>query len=228
MHPRKRAPAGQVTENIRPWAWPPPHRRERGYSIYACLIGIVTFVRSVMEHSSTTEQTQVATLLKHRNRLLAFVRNRVNDPDLAEDIFQDALLRALRAAPEIEEEDRLIAWFFKVLRNAVIDSYRRQAADGRRVDALAKTLPEFVTPEDKAEACACMFELLPSLRADHRDLIERLDLQEEPTTDAAARLGIDRGNLKVRRHRARQELRRRLEETCRACAKHGCLDCTCK
>ena len=32
----------------------------------------------------------------------------------------------------------------------------------------------------------------------------------------------------VRLHRARKALRLRLEETCRACADHGCLDCTCK
>ena len=43
----------------------------------------------------------------------------------------------------------------------------------------------------------------------------------------AERLDITRNNLKVRHHRARQQLRERLEETCRTCATHGCIDCTC-
>lgn len=43
----------------------------------------------------------------------------------------------------------------------------------------------------------------------------------------AEHLGITRNNLKVRRYRARQQLRERLEETCQACAEQGCLDCTC-
>jgi len=44
----------------------------------------------------------------------------------------------------------------------------------------------------------------------------------------AKELGITPNNLKVRRHRARQQLRERLEEVCRTCAKHGCLDCSCE
>ena len=44
----------------------------------------------------------------------------------------------------------------------------------------------------------------------------------------ASDLGITPNNLKVRRHRARRALRARLEETCRICAAHGCLDCTCE
>jgi hypothetical protein len=40
-------------------------------------------------------------------------------------------------------------------------------------------------------------------------------------------LPITRNNLTVRLHRARQQLRERLEASCRMCATHGCLDCTC-
>jgi RNA polymerase sigma-70 factor (ECF subfamily) len=36
-----------------------------------------------------------------------------------------------------------------------------------------------------------------------------------------------RNNLKVRLHRGRKQLRERIEQTCRACATHGCLDCIC-
>ena len=43
----------------------------------------------------------------------------------------------------------------------------------------------------------------------------------------AARHGISLDNVKVRRHRARKALRERLVDTCRLCADHGCLDCTC-
>jgi RNA polymerase sigma-70 factor (ECF subfamily) len=58
-------------------------------------------------------------------------------------------------------------------------------------------------------------------------LIRQLDLGEESPDTVAASLGISRNNLNVRVHRARQQLKRRLEENCRVCAKHGCLDCHC-
>jgi DNA-directed RNA polymerase specialized sigma24 family protein len=56
-------------------------------------------------------------------------------------------------------------------------------------------------------------------------LIQQIDLNEEAPESVAANLGITKGNLNVRLHRARQQLKRRLEENCRVCAKHGCLDC---
>jgi RNA polymerase sigma factor (sigma-70 family) len=167
-------------------------------------------------------------LLSHQKKLIAFVRKRVGDADLAEDLFQDALLRAVRSAPD-EEEDRLLSWFYRVLRNAVIDHYRRAAADSRRIEAVASAMPEEqLSAEAEGELCACFVELLPSLKPEYREMIESLELKEEPPESAAKRLGIDRNNLKVRRFRARQQLRERLEEACRICAKHGCLDCTCK
>ena len=42
-------------------------------------------------------------LYASRERFVAYVRNRVDEPELAEDIVQDSLLRALRAAPELRE-----------------------------------------------------------------------------------------------------------------------------
>ncbi len=170
----------------------------------------------------------VETLLKHRSRLMAFVRNRLGDNDLAEDLFQEALLRAIRKEPEIQEEDRLLAWFYRVLRNAIIDQYRRTATEDRRIESVAATLSEGKLEEIEKELCECFIELLPALKPEYREMIEKLELGNEDPESVAAQLGIERNNLKVRRHRARQQLRERLEETCRACAEHGCLDCTCK
>ncbi len=173
-------------------------------------------------------QPALESLLSHQKKLLAFVRKRVDDPNLAEDLFQEALLRAVRNAPG-EGEERLLSWFYRVLRNAIIDHYRRGAADARRIEAIALALPEEpLSAETDRELCACFVELLPSLKPEYRDMIESLELKQEPPEAAARRLGIDRNNLKVRRFRARQQLKERIEETCRTCAKHGCLDCTCK
>ncbi len=68
----------------------------------------------------------------------------------------------------------------------------------------------------------------PALKPEYAELIEKMELADGDPAQVAKQLGINRNNLKVRRHRARQALRERLEETCRVCAKHGCLDCTCQ
>jgi DNA-directed RNA polymerase specialized sigma24 family protein len=76
--------------------------------------------------------------------------------------------------------------------------------------------------------CECFRELIPTLKPEYAALIERLELAEGDPAEVAGELNISRNNLKVRRHRARQALRERLEQTCRLCAEHACLDCTCK
>jgi RNA polymerase sigma-70 factor, ECF subfamily len=65
-------------------------------------------------------------LLDARDQFLGYVRKRISDPELAEDILQDSLLRAIRAAPELRDEERVIPWFYRVLQNAIVDTYRRR------------------------------------------------------------------------------------------------------
>jgi RNA polymerase sigma-70 factor (ECF subfamily) len=167
-------------------------------------------------------------LLDHRAKLLAYVRKKVADPDLAEDILQESLLKALRAAPNLRDEEKLLPWFYRILNNAVVDSYRRRYTEAKSLEAYAAQQPLVFEFEDEATLCACFRELLPTLKPDYAHLIERLDLAGEDAAQVADQLDITRNNLKVRRHRARQALRQRLEETCRVCATHGCLDCTCR
>jgi RNA polymerase sigma factor (sigma-70 family) len=173
----------------------------------------------------------VRQLADGRDAFLAYLRRRLDDPELAEDLLQDSLLRAIRAAPELRDDERLLAWFYRLLHNAAVDAYRRRGVRSERMPTVdLATAGDIVAPAAEADpvACACFRALLPSLKPEYADLIEHLDLGAETPDQAAARLGITSNNLKVRHHRARQALRHRLEQTCRTCAAHHCLDCTCQ
>lgn len=165
-------------------------------------------------------------LVASRARFVAFVQKRIDDPFLAEDIVQESLLKAIRSAPPLDDNERLTAWFYRVLNNAIVDTYRRRGVEKRRV---THEMPEVAEPdaEEERNICACFQDLLPSLKPEYAEIISRLDLDGETPEAAAASLGITPNNLKVRRHRARQALRQRLEETCRMCAQGHCLDCDC-
>jgi RNA polymerase sigma-70 factor (ECF subfamily) len=173
----------------------------------------------------------VRQLAAARDAFLAYLRHRLDDPELAEDVLQDSLVRAVRAAPELRDDDRLLPWFYRVLHNAAVDAYRRHGVRADRMPTVnLDTARQVVAPAAEADpvACTCFRALLPALKPEYADLIENLDLGSEPADQAAARLGITSNNLKVRHHRARQALRQRLEQTCRTCAEHHCLDCTCR
>jgi RNA polymerase sigma factor (sigma-70 family) len=163
-----------------------------------------------------------------RERFVAFVQSKVSDPDAAEEIMQDSMVRALQGAGRLRAQEKLISWFYTVLRNTITDYYRGSARDSR---TLVSTLPEDLPEEDEAEyqtLCLCFQPLIDTLKPEYAQLIRTLDLEGELPEEVASRLGLTSNNLKVRRHRARQALRRRLEATCRVCAEHHCVDCTCR
>jgi RNA polymerase sigma-70 factor, ECF subfamily len=168
-------------------------------------------------------------LLSSRQRFLDYIRSKIADPELAEDILQESLLRAVQAAPSVRDEERLVPWFRSILQHAIVDTYRRRGVERKHVgEVLPEELGAEPDPEDEAVVCGCFQELIPTLRPEYAELIRAVELGGEAPDAAAERLGITPDNLKVRRHRARQALRQRLQETCRMCADHHCLDCTCR
>jgi RNA polymerase sigma-70 factor (ECF subfamily) len=179
-----------------------------------------------MMESGMNSTDGVEQLALSRDRFLAFVNSRISDPGLAEDIVQTSLVRAAESIDNLKDRDRLVPWFYAILRNAVTDSYR-QHAKPREVE-LPANFDIAEEPELERHLCECFAALLPSLKPEYAELIESLDLANEGSNVTALRLGLSVNNLKVRHHRARQALKRKLEETCRVCAEHHCLDCTCQ
>ncbi|WP_009960598.1 RNA polymerase sigma factor [Verrucomicrobium spinosum] len=174
-------------------------------------------------------KTLETSLLEHLSEFLAFARKRLSSPELAADAVQESLLKALRSSGELRDDESAKAWFYRILRRTIIDLYRRDDVHARAVEKLKVELDRQAAPnlDEERVTCQCMKALLPTMKPEYAELIERLDLGGESTEEASARLGISRNNLVVRHHRARQQLRERLELSCQSCATHGCLDCTC-
>lgn len=172
-----------------------------------------------------------ARLVANHRRFLAFLEPRVESRAVAEEILQAAFVRSLEKASELRDDERAVAWFFRLLRNAVIDHYRRRAAYGRAIERSAAEQPTAAPPPDddelNAQVCQCVSALLPSLQPSYAELLERVEIGGQSVSDAARELGITAGNAAVRLHRARLALKQALEKSCGTCAAHGCLDCTC-
>jgi RNA polymerase sigma factor (sigma-70 family) len=166
-------------------------------------------------------------LVGNLNEFLAFARGRLGEPELAADAVQESLVKALKSAGQIRDEESVKAWFYRILRRTIIDLYRRQDAHQRAVENLQQELNAPLSDEEERTVCACVEKLMPGLKPEYSTLLRRLDLNGEEAAPVATSLGITKNNLTVRLHRARQQLRQRLEDTCRVCARHGCLDCTC-
>lgn len=171
-----------------------------------------------------------ATLLANLGAFQSFARRRLGDDQLAADAVQESLLRALKNEHALSHDENLLAWFYRILRNVLTDLHRRRAAQNKALERFATELEISNEAETDLEqtACGCFRELLPTLRPEYARVLQLADLDGQPADAVAEQIGISRGNLKVRLHRARRQLRERLEQTCQLCAKHGCLDCQCE
>jgi len=166
-------------------------------------------------------------ILKNLQTFIGFARKRVGDEHLAEDVVQESLVKALAADRKPSGEEDITAWFYRILRRSIIDLYRRNDARSRALTRLEKELPETPSAADERLLCQCFKRLLPSVPERYRDLLQQIDLDGNDPAEVAATLGLTKNNLTVRLHRARKQLRDLLSKNCRACSKHGCLDCTC-
>jgi RNA polymerase sigma-70 factor (ECF subfamily) len=138
-------------------------------------------------------------------------------------------VRGLDKLAALDRAESAVAWFYRILRNAVIDQRRRQAVADRRLDAFAKELDQCVTPEGELShaVCQCVGELAATLKAEYAHALRRVEIDGVAVKDYAAELGITPSNAAVRIFRAREALRRQVTRSCGTCAHHGCIDCTC-
>lgn len=166
-------------------------------------------------------------ILKNLRTFVAFARQRVGDAHLAEDVVQESLVKALATDRKPAGQEDTVAWFYRILRRTIIDLYRRNDARSRALDRFERELAEAPTRDEERLLCRCFKRLLPAVPSQYRELLQQIDLEGKEPAEVAAALGVTRNNLTVRLHRARRHLRELLSRNCRACSKHGCLDCTC-
>jgi RNA polymerase sigma factor (sigma-70 family) len=188
--------------------------------------------RSKLPACNTPRMTETAlnSLLDLRHQFLGFVQRRVNDRATAEDILQSAFVRTLDSGSQLREDDSAVAWFYRILRNAIIDYYRRRATEGAALERWVQELETEIQPDPflHQTACQCIAGALDTLTPAYASLLREVDLAEATLSSYAHAHGITPGNAAVRAHRARAALRKQLTRSCGACATHGCLDCTCQ
>ncbi|MHC4638827.1 MAG: RNA polymerase sigma factor [Planctomycetota bacterium] len=180
----------------------------------------------------TRQQTSaiIATLVDNHRRFLAFLTHRVGNPSDAEEILQAAFVKSVEKSDSIRDSESVVAWFYRLLRNAVIDYYRHRDAERRALERVAGMNTETEASELDIEGaiCQCVYDLLPTLKDDYSSLLRRIDLDGARIAEVAVATGMTVNNTRVKLHRARAALRKQLELSCGSCAEHACLDCDCR
>ena len=172
----------------------------------------------------------IETLLENHRAFLRYLERRVGNRELAEDILQDAFARVVDRPEVAPQDEGIVPWFYRTLRNATIDQVRRRGATERGLAAFARELETAsdVPPDLNTEICACVSRLAGTLKPEYAEALQAIDVDETPVSTFARAHGLSASNAGVRVFRARQALKKRVAESCGTCAEHGCLDCSCR
>jgi RNA polymerase sigma-70 factor (ECF subfamily) len=177
-----------------------------------------------------TGSAPVETLLENHRAFLRYLERRVGDRALAEDILQDAFAKVVARPEQAPTDEAVVPWFYRTLRNAAVDQFRRRGAADRAYEAFARELETHETPSTdmETEICACVSRLAATLKPEYAEALQAIEVTGTPVKAYAEQKCLSSSNAAVRVFRAREALKKRVIESCGTCAEHGCVNCTCK
>ena len=150
--------------------------------------------------------------------VLSFLYHHVNDRSLAEELPQETFVRAYRNLNFLQDEARLSTWLFGIARNVAREATRKNIRDERNLgldEPESLNLPaQGITP-DRAmldrEMNQTIKQALAELDEDKRLVFSLKIFHEKSYEEISAITGHSIGKLKTDLHRARAEMRKRLE-----------------
>jgi RNA polymerase sigma-70 factor (ECF subfamily) len=164
--------------------------------------------------------------LQYLDALFRFARHLTGRDEDADDLVQETYARALGATTQFVPGTNLRAWLFRILRNAYVDSYRRQRSSPIEANAAHGDPPEPQVPNGaplrgdaelerlRTVVADDIKKALASLSEEARSVV-LLDLEGLTETELASVLGCPPGTIKSRLSRARAALRERLRDYAR-------------
>ncbi len=157
-----------------------------------------------------------AVVTRFRAALRGFIRQRVPNETVADDLTQEVWVRLSRKLGTLRDLSKLEPWLYQVARHVVTDFYRRRRA-------VEEELPEEIeaAPADDGDVEALRRELrdyirnlIHSLPEPHREALVLTQYEGLSQVELAERLGLSVTAAKSRVQRARAEVRRAMERCC--------------
>jgi RNA polymerase sigma-70 factor (ECF subfamily) len=145
--------------------------------------------------------------------LRRFIRSRVPDTHVADDLLQETFVRIHRNIGTLQQTDRLAAWVYQIARNVLHDHYRQKS--GASV-ALLDEVPAVEDEKRRLRACADQWfgQIVQHLPDKYRDAVQLSEIEGLSHQEVADRLGLSLPAAKSRIQRGRIMLKGILDQCC--------------
>ena len=166
----------------------------------------------------------------HYPRLWSSVQRILNNPALADDVVQEAFIKAHRDIRRFEGHAQLGTWLYRIAINQALDTIRKKQrtdrwlsflsplADDERQPAMpeGRAAPAVSTGLENREMRETIFEAMGELSAEHRAVVQLRLVDEMNLEETAQFLHCRPGTVNSRLHYACEHLRRKLAKLKRA------------
>ena len=154
----------------------------------------------------------------YRDRIVRLVRGLVPERD-AEDVAQDAFVKAFRKLPEFDGRSRFFTWIYRIATNTAMD-WRKRERYRRHADLPTGPEGDDASPADdpgpgvaaqRRELAAAIDKAIAALPEHYHTIVVLREVQGLSYEEIAETLAISKGTVESRLFRARERLRRALE-----------------
>lgn len=147
--------------------------------------------------------------------LWRFIRRRVSDDHVADDLLQETFVRVHSNIGTLQDTDRLAAWVYQIARNVIHDHHRKATHS-------AATLAEADPADDgddslsqlRCQGAGWLDEMIRPLPEGYREAIQLAEIEGLSQQQVADRLGLSLSGAKSRIQRGRVMLKSVLEQCC--------------
>jgi len=157
---------------------------------------------------------------RYNQRLYRVARSILRNDAEAEDVMQDAYVRAYRHLDQFEGKAKFATWLTRIAVHEALARKRRSARfeepdaaaeqKGDPMDQFASSLPSPEQQASNAELRSLLETTIEELPESYRTVLMLRDVEQMSISEAAEALQISEENVKVRLHRARAMIRKNL------------------
>ncbi len=146
--------------------------------------------------------------------LRRFIRRRVSDDHVADDLLQETFVRVHQHLAALQDAERETAWVYRIARNVIHDHHRRAA--GTTVTLTDDPVDESDERPGcmRGRACDWLGEMVGQLPDGYREAVQLSEIEGLPQQQVADRLGLSLSGAKSRIQRGRVMLKDVLEQCC--------------
>ncbi len=157
------------------------------------------------------------------DRVYRYLRSMVRDDNQAEDLAQEAFLRAHRERETLKDPGAMLSWLYCIATHVSLDWLRRRAKAAAResksgldeIDPPDPRTPSMQQLLEQEQMSDCVNRFLADIPDAYRSVILLHDTHGLTGPEIASALGVPLPTVKIRLHRARCRLKAALEAGCR-------------